>query len=576
MTIKKMMMAAGAIDEPQVIAPSSNDWDYSFDGGGEWPAAGNTLGDHTIGGYIDNIGGDSALSSLITFDGDFEVEFTMVVENNTNFGVHAIDEDDTRTAAYVIGAGSMTNSFWFSEASNGLYSYGGTSESTGTDIADGSVVKMERVGSTIKVYDDGAVVHTFSGTYAGTVRFFLGADGTPFDTNIDNLLFTDTEKVQRDGMFDSANSSITIGDGFSSGRKHTALLFIPTRSGTITNVTIDAITINTAFDAHASLYNHDGTNPSSQIGSNSDTVALSSTGEKTFTFTSSTVVKKGTKYWMIVSDEGTAGSVTAGQYTTAQLPDGWGAGLSDTIGAITNNWNEGNAMEITIDTSDGEPTPDHEVLFQVQSNDTNGSTSFTDESQTGSAVSAVDGAHHDNGQAKFGTTSIYCDGTNDEITIADNINYSMSSDQAFTWEWWMYVNGTPANNTHCAGQGTDATANMAYWSRFNNGGTLTVASGNGSSARYITCTTNLSNAWHHIAYIHIAGKSYLCIDGTSEGSPIAHTDIVQNVAYPFTFGGGNNSASHVDAWFEGMRLSRTARYDPINGFTPPVARFPSS
>ena len=58
---------------------------------------------------------------------------------------------------------------------------------------------------------------------------------------------------------------------------------------------------------------------------------------------------------MIVSDEGTAGSVTARQYTTAQLPDGWGAGRSDTIGAITNNWNEGNAMEITIDTSAGEP-----------------------------------------------------------------------------------------------------------------------------------------------------------------------------------------------------------------------------
>ena len=152
----------------------------------------------------------------------------------------------------------------------------------------------------------------------------------------------------------------------------------------------------------------------------------------------------------------------------------------------------------------------------------------------------------------------------------------MPSDQPFTWEWWMYCNGTPANNTHCAGQGTDTRSTMAWWSRFNTGGTLTVASCNGTTQRNVTCTTNLSNAWHHIAYIHLNGKSYLCIDGASEGTPSSHTDVVQNVAYPFTFGGGNNSASHVAAWFEGMRLSRTARYDPINGFTPPVARFPSS
>ena len=301
---------------------------------------------------------------------------------------------------------------------------------------------------------------------------------------------------------------------------------------------------------------------------------MTSTGTKTYTLTDVTLTK-GTHYWAICFDNETNGSGDVSFQKVDEL-DHLGSGRHDTPTSITDNLTGHWKCQIAVDTSAGEPTPDHDVIFQVQSNDTNGSTSFTDESQTGATVTAVDGAHHDNGQAKFGTTSLYCDGTDDEITIADNINYSMESGQAFTWEWFMYANGAPANNTHCAGQGTDATANMAYWSRFNGGGTLTVATGNGSSARYITCTTNLSNAWHHIAYIHVAGKSYLCIDGTSEGSPIAHTDAVQNVAYPFTFGGGNNSASHVAAWFEGMRLSRTARYDPINGFTPPVARFPSS
>ena len=77
MTIKKLMMAAGAVASgPQVIAPSSNDWDYTF-AASEWPAAGNTLGDHTIGGFIDTTGGDSGIYSLVTFDGDFEIAFTL-------------------------------------------------------------------------------------------------------------------------------------------------------------------------------------------------------------------------------------------------------------------------------------------------------------------------------------------------------------------------------------------------------------------------------------------------------------------------------------------------------------------
>ena len=78
-------MAHSGVSTSQTIVPSSNDWDYSFDGGGEWPAAGNALGDHTLGGAIDHTGGDSALSSLIVLDGDFTIALTLTSENKLNW-----------------------------------------------------------------------------------------------------------------------------------------------------------------------------------------------------------------------------------------------------------------------------------------------------------------------------------------------------------------------------------------------------------------------------------------------------------------------------------------------------------
>ena len=570
------MMAAGAIAGPQVIALSSNDFDYTF-ASDKYPVAGNPLGDHSIGAYWKATGSNNNISTLITLDGDFEITFTLAESNQSEFGVYAIDEDGTRTADQRAGMSSMTNSFWYRDESVTDFMIGSSAQSDTHTFADGSVVKIERVSGTIKVYDDDVVVHTYGTTYSGTMRFASGDPG-PQEADYDNFKITDTDKVQRDGFINEAggDAGFNFGDAITNAR-NVGTRFKATRTGSITTVKFVVGAHVANFDAVAKLYSDDGTSPASQIGSDSTALTLSSTGTKLLDCTGKGQnVVKGTSYWIILNDSTADGNGDVDiRQITGGIPFG-GAGYKDVITDITDHATHDVGVEIIVDTSAGEPTPDHEVIFQVQSNDTNGSTSFTDESQAGSAVSAVDGAHHDNGQAKFGTTSIYCDGTDDEITIADHIDYSMASGQAFTWEWWMYVNGTPANNTHCAGQGTDATANMAYWSRFNNGGTITVASGNGSTARYITCTTNLSNAWHHIAYIHIAGKSYLCIDGTSEGSPIAHTDIVQNVAYPFTFGGGNDSASHVNAWFESMRLSRTARYDPINGFTPPVARFSSS
>lgn len=114
------MMAAGAgADEPQVIAPSSNDWDYTF-AGGDWPVAGNPLGDHTIGAYIDNIGGDNALDCLITLDGDFDIEWTATGINHSNFGVHEIASDGSRAVATRMSLDGASDKSWYKQVDGGV------------------------------------------------------------------------------------------------------------------------------------------------------------------------------------------------------------------------------------------------------------------------------------------------------------------------------------------------------------------------------------------------------------------------------------------------------------------------
>lgn len=565
------MAHSGAGDDPQIIALTHTDFDHSFNND-KTSVSGNPLGDHTIGASWQASTYSSAIFSLITLDGDFDIEWTQDTVNQVLFGVGAIDEDDQRSGSPDHGGiGFMTNGFHYRDESHEDFAITAVNEGNTHVFADGSVIRIERRDGTIKVYDDDVEVHEYSKTYSGTMRFGKGTTSTPFPQWSD-FKITDYSKVQRDGTFyEGTASTNALGDAntYANG----GFQFVATRTGTISTVSFDVTAVGTSYNSHVEIWSDSGGSPSSQIGSDSDTIALSSTGTKTYTLTDVSITK-GSTYWAVLVDSSGGGTGDVSFQKVNEHTPPYGSGRNDTITSITDNLTGHWKCEIVY-TATGEPTPDHDTIFLVQSNDTDGSTSFTDDSQTGATVTAVDGVHHDNVQAKFGTTSIYCDGTDDEITIPDNVDYSMASGQPYTWEFWLYTNGTPANNTHCAGQGGNTASTYAWFARFNSGGTLTIGTSNGSTQRLITCSTNLSSAWHHICLMHSGFKQHLFIDGTEEGSAVSHTDVVQDVSATFEFGGGNSSASHINAWFEGMRLSRTARYD-FNGFTPPTARFPTS
>ena len=154
-----------------VLTPSSSS-DWAGDTGSFSYGSGSTTtttGDNRI--Y-------SNMSSALT--GDFTVQFTATDETTHSWGVVADSEKTSTNSASSWYLGT-TNTFGYHDQStspgHSYHSYS-TTETTGNEIVVGSVVKITREGGTIKMWDDGVLVHTFvTRTYTGDMQFIIGNDG---------------------------------------------------------------------------------------------------------------------------------------------------------------------------------------------------------------------------------------------------------------------------------------------------------------------------------------------------------------------------------------------------------------
>ena len=73
----------------------------------------------------------------------------------------------------------MTNSWWYNYGYNQRTYHAGDIQATHSTLpANGSVVQMKRVGSTISLVDDGVTLHTWSQTSSAALRFTVSNDGT--------------------------------------------------------------------------------------------------------------------------------------------------------------------------------------------------------------------------------------------------------------------------------------------------------------------------------------------------------------------------------------------------------------
>lgn len=119
----------------------------------------------------------------------------------------------------------------------------------------------------------------------------------------------------------------------------------------------------------------------------------------------------------------------------------------------------------------------------------NGSTTITDSSSGGKTVTCVDNAALSTAQYKFGTASLYFDGTLDCVTLTDSDDWCLS-DTDFTIDFWLRLPSLPS----------------AYKAVFSN-------RENSGSYRYGFVFWILNTNKPHFAFYDTASSSYTCGGG---------------------------------------------------------------
>tara|TARA_R110002020_G_scaffold467144_1_gene690434 strand:+ start:97 stop:1830 length:1734 start_codon:yes stop_codon:yes gene_type:complete len=566
--------AAGVSTGQETYAPSSNDWDYSYHNN-IWNAGGNVLGDHTVGGFVNcptTAGGNYGLRSLFTLDGDFEIAWTHSDNLLLVFGVYAIDEDNVIAgAAGTTELEDMTNSFWYRTESFTDFFIGSTQQSDANTFADGSAVKITRASGTIKVYDDGALVHTYGTTYAGTMRLAFTSDGagTP---EIDDVFITDSEGVQRDGFINEGTGT-SRGWGGSSTERHFAFGWKPTRTMTVTSTIVDVQSIGTSFDAKARLYTDNAGSPGSLISA-SNTVTMSSSGNKTFTFTSGDV-NKGTWYWMVFSDED-GGSGSGGLNTIGNYGSLFRSGKASAITSITDHASNGDIKCQIIGETTEEPTPDHNTMLLIHSDTSDASTTFVDSSPNGRTLTANGNVQHDTAQKKFGASSILFDGTGDYLTAVDSPDWNFRyRGHGATIDFWVKTSHSGSQGLMNQNTG-DPVNNWDFYQNASHGRLVclghSVASGDGSTNVTTTSAINDGN-WNHIAYSWDGVTLRVAFNGTWQDSK-NFTDPFQDISTVLTIGKAVSVTTAFTGHLDEIRISNVARWDHSANFTPPTSPYP--
>ena len=108
---------------------------------------------------------------------------------------------------------------------------------------------------------------------------------------------------QVEGTYEASHStSYVLGDGIADAR-HTGMKFANGTGGSVAEVTVDVNAVVVALNAVARVYTDSAGQPGVQVGSDSDTLNLNSTGEKTFTWSSGAPgLSADADYWVVLSD----------------------------------------------------------------------------------------------------------------------------------------------------------------------------------------------------------------------------------------------------------------------------------
>ena len=215
-------------------------------------------------------------------------------------------------------------------------------------------------------------------------------------------------------------------------------------------------------------------------------------------------------------------------------------------------------------------TNDSNTKFLLQSNTTNGSTTFTDESSLGSTINSAGQVQHKTDQAKNGASSIYFDGSSsdqDKLWTGDIQALEDLNTGDFCVEMWLRKPSSFTPTNHNVLQiGSEY---QWEWDSGKLGAYNYEAFGNWSHIGN-TGTAASSDAWHHYASVRQGNDHRWYLDGVQTRTESASTSTafatgVMSIGYH-----QSDTSRAFKGWIDSIRISNVNRYPDGTGFTPPI------
>ena len=167
-------------------------------------------------------------------------------------------------------------------------------------------------------------------------------------------------------------------------------------------------------------------------------------------------------------------------------------------------------------------------------------------------------------QAKFGTTSMYFDGTGDYLLSPSSQNFSLTGD--FTIEGWVYRGATGSFRLLTIGDSFAATG-LEIYATGPSTGNWVVYSGN---ATRITGAAATRGVWTYLALVRSGSTVTFYVDGTASGSTWTSSSAFSGACYVAAEVYNSAIASDTFGYIDELRITKYARTITAS----PTAAFP--
>jgi hypothetical protein len=186
-------------------------------------------------------------------------------------------------------------------------------------------------------------------------------------------------------------------------------------------------------------------------------------------------------------------------------------------------------------------------------------------------IETVGDAKVSTAQFKYGSASMYFDGTGDYLTIPDSQSFNFGSGD-FTIEMWIYFNAF-SDGKAIITKGwstvnapfliyTDGVQNKVKFYSSSNGSTWNIADG------IAVLNSPSTGQWYHIAVTR-SGSTFRTFANGTETANVTSSAAVYSTTQPVTIGSGTGSTS-INAYIDDLRITKGyARY--TSNFTAPTS-----